>query len=525
MRACLKTLVLLASVNILFSYDPPLYTIPSHISPWRKINPNGIRCPSDVYLPDDNCSTEREITYTELGLSSNLKNRIDGYTCTGIRYSATTYTNFVGYVTTSFSQDFISPSLIRCKESYIWKFHGDPRYEESLNHPYPDYSWLRTITTQKDSYIVTEHSDVEIDLYTSDFISSLFPGGACKRNVNQEGYCPSIHEKTIWIPEGRSLNAACDIFMKSKGKILSKDGNLCGFIDKFSNFRSLENSCKISICGKKGLHLYDGMWVSFKDEVITGECPASTLVNQHTRDLDEVEYTIHRSLLDRRERCLDALEDLMLTYQISFRRLSLFRKAVPGRGKVFSLLNGSLVEADATYLPVKAWRDILSTPDCLIVDGSCYPPSEKVLFNGIFVNDAGHVIIPERVFGDTPDQLPLIESYQIPMKHPHVDMMDIKNSVESHITESITSDMMKGIKRVSDIQLGLPDWGRYLLYTLFGLGTLFFIWVILKCCCNKKKTKDKTMRIEKERSNLRNANQSWEDYKSGKSELLPKSLL
>ncbi|AAR03484.1 glycoprotein [Lyssavirus caucasicus] len=474
--------LVLNGISMVFSQGLfPLYTIPDHLGPWTPIDLSHLHCPNNLYTDASYCTTEQSITYTELKVGSSVSQKIPGFTCTGVRTESVTYTNFVGYVTTTFKKKHFPPKSRDCREAYERKKAGDPRYEESLAHPYPDNSWLRTVTTTKDSWVIIEPSVVELDIYTSALYSPLFKDGTCSKSRTYSPYCPTNHDFTIWMPESENIRSACNLFSTSRGKLVRNRTSTCGIIDERGLFRSVKGACKISICGRQGIRLVDGTWMSFRYSEYLPVCSPSQLINTHDIKVDELENAIVLDLIRRREECLDTLETILMSGSVSHRRLSHFRKLVPGSGKAYSYINGTLMESDAHYIKVENWSEVIPHKGCLMVGGKCYEPVNDVYFNGIIRDSNNQILIPEMQSSLLREHVDLLKANIVPFRHPML-LRSFTSDTEEDIVEFVNPHLQDTQKLVSDMDLGLSDWKRYLLIGSLAVGGVVAILFIGTCC-------------------------------------------
>nr|ASL04725.1 glycoprotein G [Lyssavirus rabies] len=497
----------------------PIYTIPDKLGPWSPIDIHHLSCPNNLVVEDEGCTNLSGFSYMELKVGYISAIKVNGFTCTGVVTEAETYTNFVGYVTTTFKRKHFRPIPDACRAAYNWKMAGDPRYEESLQNPYPDYHWLRTVKTTKESLIIISPSVADLDPYDKSLHSRVFPSGKCLGITVSSTYCSTNHDYTIWMPEEPRLGTSCDIFTSSKGKKASKGGKTCGFVDERGLYKSLKGACKLKLCGVLGLRLMDGTWVSIQTSDDTKWCPPDQLVNLHDFHSDEIEHLVVEELVKKREECLDALESIMTTKSVSFRRLSYLRKLVPGFGKAYTIFNKTLMEADAHYKSVRTWNEIIPSKGCLKVRERCHPPVDRVFFNGIILGPDGNVLIPEMQSSLLQQHMELLESSVIPLMHPLADPSTVfkegdeaEDFVEVHLPDVH--------KQISGVDLGLPSWGKYLLMIAGGLATLVLIICSMACCRRTKRTESRRRGSRESEKKVTAAPQtrkvvsSWELYKS-----------
>nr|AYE39780.1 glycoprotein [Lyssavirus rabies]QEJ74554.1 glycoprotein [Lyssavirus rabies] len=498
----------------------PIYTIPDKLGPWSPIDIHHLSCPNNLVVEDEGCNSLSGFSYMELKVGYISAIKVNGFTCTGVVTEAETYTNFVGYVTTTFKRKHFRPMPDACRSAYNWKMAGDPRYEESLHNPYPDYHWLRTVKTTKESLIIISPSVADLDPYDKSLHSRIFPGGKCTGLTVSSTYCSTNHDYTIWMPEKAGLGTSCDIFTNSKGKRASKGGKTCGFVDERGLYKSLKGACKLKLCGVSGLRLMDGTWVAIQTLDETKWCSPDQLVNLHDFHSDELEHLVVEELVRKREECLDALESIMTTKSVSFRRLSHLRKLVPGFGKAYTIFNKTLMEADAHYKSVRTWSEIIPSKGCLRVGGRCHPHVNGVFFNGIILGPDGHVLIPEMQSSLLQQHVELLESSVIPLMHPLADPSAVfkdgdeaEDFVEVHLPDVH--------KQISGVDLGLPSWGKYILMIAGALTTLMLFIFLMTCCKRVNRTKSRRQgprEIERKVSftpQNKKVVSSWESYKSG----------
>ncbi|AOZ21306.1 glycoprotein [Lleida bat lyssavirus] len=457
----------------------PLYTIPDSIGPWTPIDLSHLKCPDNAFIVDENCTDHGEINYSELKPSFHSQSKVPGFTCTGIVTQAVTYTNFLGYVSTTFQRSHFVPNPRECRAAQEWKSKGDPRYEDSLQNPYPDSKWLRTVTTTRESLLIIEPAIAEMDIYNKTMFSSVFRGGLCDFSRGNPDYCETSHSYSIWMPYEESRGITCDIFQSSTGRLFKKDDQVCGIQDERGMFKSTRGACKMTICGKSGVRLYDGTWISYNTIDNLKVCPRSAMVNMHTTKLDALEEAVVRDLVKKREECLNAFEEIIITNSISFRKMSLFRKMVPGSGLVYTMINKTLMEAHGHYKSVSNWSEILPTPICLLVKGKCYQDHDGVLFNGIVKDHRGKVLIPEMQSHLLQDHFELLRSNTIPWRHPLVHYPD-DTDPSSETAEFIQLHMRDPAKVTSDIDFGLSSWKRYLIFVACLILGLLILWVVIK---------------------------------------------
>uniref|UniRef100_UPI0039BD93C3 Glycoprotein n=1 Tax=Ikoma lyssavirus TaxID=1167696 RepID=UPI0039BD93C3 len=432
----------------------PMYTIPEGLGPWTPIDLSHLKCPDNTYFAEEGCNEGSKVSYLELKPSFHSQNKVQGFTCTGIINMATTYTGGSGG--TTFQRSHFIPNQRDCRQAREWKKEGDPRYEESLTTPYGGSGG----TTSKESWLILDPAVVEMDIYNKTMFSPVLRNGYCNFSPENPDFCETNHQHSIWIPEDEGRGITCDIFQASTGILLKNGSKVCGFQDERGLFRSIKGACKMIICGKSGVRLYDGTWVSYNSVDNLRMCSRSKMVNKHTVKLDNIEESIVRDLIKKREECLDALEEVMLTRSISFRKLSLFRKQVPGRGYVYTMINNTMMEATGHYKSVDNWTDILPNPICLMVDGKCHPGYDGVLFNGIIRDSRGKILIPEMQSHLLRDHLELLKRNSIPWRHPLVhysengeDGSDLTSFAQLYIKDPHLS--------VSDIDIGFPSWKKH----------------------------------------------------------------
>nr|AIN50172.1 glycoprotein [Lyssavirus australis] len=496
----------------------PLYTIPDKLGPWSPIDIHHLSCPNNLIVEDEGCTSLSGFSYMELKVGFITTIKVSGFTCTGVVTESETYTNFFGYVTTTFKRKHFRPTPESCRKAYNWKIAGDPRYEESLHNPYPDYHWLRTVTTTKESLLIISPSVVDMDPYDKSLHSRMFPKGSCSGASIPSVFCSTNHDYTLWMPEDSNSGMSCDIFTMSKGKKASKGGKVCGFVDERGLYKSLKGACKLKLCGISGLRLMDGSWVSIQNHEEVKWCSPNQFVNIHDFNADEIEHLIVEELIKEREECLDALESIITTKSVSFRRLSHLRKLVPGFGKAYTIINKTLMEADAHYKSVRTWDEIIPSKGCLKVREKCHPPNNGVFFNGIILSPDGQVLIPEMQSSLLHQHTELLESSVIPLIHPLADPSTIfrgddeaEGFIEVHLPDIQ--------KQVSGIDLGLSEWERHLIIGISAI-ILFILAIIFTICCRrcKRRKKVRTDHIELDRkvsvtSQSGKSIPSWESYK------------
>nr|AFK93191.1 glycoprotein [Lyssavirus duvenhage] len=498
----------------------PIYTIPDKLGPWSPIDIHHLSCPNNLVVEDEGCTTLTPFSYMELKVGYITSIKVSGFTCTGVVTEAETYTNFVGYVTTTFRRRHFRPSVNSCRDAYNWKIAGDPRYEESLHNPYPDSHWLRTVKTTKESLLIISPSVADMDAYDKKLYSKMFPNGRCPEISPGSPFCPTNHEYTLWMPESSNPGISCDIFTRSMGKKATKNGQLCGFVDERGLYKSLKGACRLRLCGISGLRLMDGSWVSLPQVNNSEWCSPDQLVNIHDFHADEMEHLIADELVKKREECLDALETIIFTKSISFRRLSYLRKLVPGFGKAYTIINKTLMEAEAHYKTVREWKEIIPSKGCLKAGGRCYPHHNGIFFNGIILGPGGEILIPEMQSALLQQHIELLESSVVPLIHPLADPSTVfknddeaENFVEVHLPDTN--------QKISGIDLGLPEWKRYFLIGVSAVALLASSIIIAVCCKRfKKRRKSKPNPVELTRkvSVISKGNgpvPSWESYKEG----------
>nr|UUL86639.1 glycoprotein [Taiwan bat lyssavirus 1] len=512
-------------ITLLLSYSYcsgyfPIYTIPDKIGPWSPIDIRDLSCPNNLLVEDEGCNTLSSFSYMELKIGYIKAIKVEGFTCTGVITEAETYTNLIGYVTTTFKRKHFRPTMSGCRDAYRWKITGDPRYEESLHNPYPDSSWLRTVTTSKESLLIISPSVADMDAYDKQLYAPIFPDGKCTNLLPGAFYCSTNHEYTIWMPKDPRLNLACDIFVNSKGKMATKDGQVCGFIDERGLYKSLKGACKLKLCGISGIRLVDGSWVSIQRKNPPEPCSPGQLVNIHDFRTEEIEHLIVEDLVKKREECLDALETIMSTKTISFRKLSHFRKLVPGFGKAYTLINKTLMEADAHYRSIRNWTEVVPSKGCLRTGGYCHPHYDGIFFNGIILSPQGDVLIPEMQSALLQQHVELLESSVIPLRHPLADpsaTLRESNEVEDFVEIHLPAVQ----KHVSDISLGLPEWKHYFYIIASLLAFLAFaILAAMFCRRFKRRKKPRPNSVELvRRTSVTSVSgrpvHSWESYKTG----------
>nr|AAB30931.1 glycoprotein G [Lyssavirus rabies] len=498
----------------------PIYTIPDTLGPWSPIDIHHLSCPNNLVVEDEGCTNLSGFSYMELKVGHISAIKVNGFTCTGVVTEAETYTNFVGYVTTTFKRKHFRPTPDACRAAYNWKMAGDPRYEESLHSPYPDYHWLRTVKTTKESLVIISPSVADLDPYDNSLHSRVFPSGKCSGITVSSVYCSTNHDYTVWMPESLRLGTSCDIFTNSRGKRVSKGSKTCGFVDERGLYKSLKGACKLKLCGVRGLRLMDGTWVAMQTSNETKWCPPDQLVNLHDLRSDEIEHLVIEELVKKREECLDALESIITTKSVSFRRLSYLRKLVPGFGKAYTIFNKTLMEAEAHYKSVRTWNEIIPSKGCLRVGGRCHPHVNGVFFNGIILGPDGHVLIPEMQSSLLQQHIELLESSVIPLMHPLADPFTVFKDGDE--TEDFIEVHLPDVhEQVSGVDLGLPNWGEYVLLSAGTLIALMLI-IFLMTCCRKVDRPESTQRsLRGTGRNVSVTSQSgkfipsWESYKSG----------
>nr|ADD84515.1 glycoprotein [Lyssavirus lagos] len=498
--------------------DFPLYTIPEKIDSWTPIDMIHLSCPNNLLSGDDGCSTSTSFSYVELKTGYLTHQKVSGFTCTGVISEAVTYTNFVGYVTTTFKRKHFKPTVSACRDAFHWKISGDPRYEESLHTPYPDSSWLRTVTTTKESLLIISPSIVEMDIYSRTLHSPMFPTGTCSRFYPSVPSCATNHDYTLWLPEDSNLSLICDIFVTSTGRKAMNGSKMCGFTDERGFYRTLRGACKLTLCGKPGLRLYDGTWVSFTRPEVHVWCSPNQLVNVHNNRIDELEHLIVDDLIQKREACLDTLETILMSKSISFRRLSHFRKLVPGYGKAYTILNGSLMETNVHYRRVDNWTDILPSKGCLKVGNKCLDPHKGVYFNGIIKGPDGHILIPEMQSGMLKQHIDLLKAAVFPLRHPLIDQSSVFKK-DGDADDFVDVHMPDVNKLVSDIDLGFHHWGLFILIGVTVLAFLVLICLLCICCKRVKRGRstgdrtDPSLALSSISQSKPKVVSSWESYK------------
>ncbi|ACS70796.1 glycoprotein [Lyssavirus Ozernoe] len=498
----------------------PIYTIPDKIGPWSPIDINHLSCPNNLEVEDEGCTTLTAFDYMELKVGYITSIKVDGFTCTGVVTEAETYTNFVGYVTTTFKRKHFRPNVNACRAAFSWKIAGDPRYEESLHNPYPDSHWLRTVTTTKEALLIISPSVVDMDAYDKTLYSKLFPTGKCFPPISDSPFCSTNHDYTLWLPEKEKLSMSCNIFVSSKGKKATKNGRLCGFVDERGLYKSLKGACKLKLCGMAGMRLMDGSWVSLQKGDAPEWCPPGALVNVHDFHSDEIAHFVVEELIKKREECLDTLETILTTKSISFRRLSHFRKLVPGLGKAYTLINNTLMEAEAHYKSIREWKEIIPSKGCLKAGGRCHPHYDGIFFNGIILGPNGDVLIPEMQSSLLQQHIELLESSRIPLRHPLADSSAVFRS-DNEAEDFVDVHLPDAQKQVSDIDLGFPEWKRYFLIGVSAIA-LFSLAIIIAVCCRKfkrrKRPKPSPIELVRKVSVTSQSGKvvpSWESYKEG----------
>nr|ABX46642.1 glycoprotein [Lyssavirus rabies] len=498
----------------------PIYTIPDKLGPWSPIDIHHLSCPNNLVVEDEGCTNLSGFSYMELKVGYISAIKVNGFTCTGVVTEAETYTNFVGYVTTTFKRKHFRPMPDACRAAYNWKMAGDPRYEESLHNPYPDYHWLRTVKTTKESLVIISPSVADLDPYDKSLHSRVFPGGKCSGITVSSTCCSTNHDYTIWMPENPRLGTSCDIFTNSRGKRASKGGKTCGFVDERGFVKSLKGACKLKLCGVLGLRLMDGTWVAIQTSDEIKWCSPDQLVNLHDFHSDEIEHLVVEELVKKREECLDALETFMTTKSVSFRRLSLLRKLVPGFGKAFTIFNKTLMEADAHFKSILTWNEIFPYKWCFRLGEILHPHVNRVFFNGIILGPDGHVLIPEMQSSLLHQHMELLESSVIPLMHPLADPSTVfKDGDEAE--DFVDVHLPDVHKQISGVDLGLPNWGKYVLISAGALTALMLMIFLMTCCRKANRAESiqhnpgETGRKVSVTSHNGRVISSWESYKSG----------
>nr|QDS03289.1 glycoprotein [Lyssavirus rabies] len=498
----------------------PIYTIPDKLGPWSPIDIHHLSCPNNLVVEDEGCTNLSGFSYMELKVGYISAIKVNGFTCTGVVTEAETYTNFVGYVTTTFRRKHFRPTPDACRAAYNWKMAGDPRYEESLHNPYPDYHWLRTVKTTKECLVIISPSVADLDPYDRSLHSRVFPNGKCSGITVSSTYCPTNHDYTIWMPENPRLGTSCDIFVNSRGKRASKGSKTCGFVDERGLYKSLKGACKLKLCAVLGLRVMDGTWVAMRTSDETRWCPSDQLVNIHDFRSDEIEHLVVEELVKKREECLDALESIMTTKSVSLRRLSHLRKLVPGIRRAYTISNEALMEAHAHYKSVRTWDEIMPSKGCLRVGGRCHSYVHGLFFNGIIRGLDGHVLIPEMQSSLLQQLMELLESSVMPVGHSLADPSTVFKDADE--AEDFVEVHLPDVhKQISGVDLGLPNWGKYVLMSAGALIALMLI-IFLMTCCRKIKRPESTqhsLRGTGRKVSVTSQNgkviSSWESYKSG----------
>nr|ABU87630.1 glycoprotein [Lyssavirus lagos] len=498
--------------------DFPLYTIPERLNPWTPIDLIHLSCPNNLLSDAEGCSETSSFTYVELKTGFLAHQKVPGFTCTGVINEAVTYTNFVGYVTTTFKRKHFKPTVSACRDAFNWKVSGDPRYEESLHTPYPDNSWLRTVTTTKESLLIISPSIVEMDVYGRTLHSPMFPTGICSKFYPSIPSCATNHDYTLWLPEDPNLSLICDIFVTSTGRKAMNGSRMCGFTDERGFYRTLKGACKLTLCGKPGLRLYDGTWVSFTRPEIHVWCSPDQLVNVHNNRIDEIEHLIVDDLIRKREECLDTLETVLMSKSLSFRRLSHFRKLVPGYGKAYTILNGSLMETNVHYKRVDNWVDILPSKGCLKVNNKCMESDTGVFFNGIIKGPDGRILIPEMQSGLLKQHMDLLKAAVFPLRHPLIDKASVFKK-DGDADDFVDVHMPDIQKLVSDVDLGLPNWSFFALIGASVIALLILV-CLLRMCCKRMRRRSSVrdqvappFSLSSTPSSKSKVVSSWESYK------------
>ncbi|QCF24330.1 glycoprotein [Frog lyssa-like virus 1] len=451
-----------------------LYTVPKEIHDWHHIDPKDLSCRFDFTDNHGECISTGPEDHFVLKAGFGGEISLEGYTCTGITLTTTTYTSFFGSVSVTFSQSYYSPSYQTCRERYQMKSERPSEYEATLLHPVHESSWMRTVDVSTNSYLIVTGSKAKFDPYTEHLLSSIFPKGECIANPT-EGICSTTMEHTLWFSVTEQ-STYCDIFEPAKLTRYGKDYKACGYQDSHGFYRSVQGACVENFCGKVGLRFLDGFVMFAGNIEQTLYCTPDLLISLHTTMLDAREEELRKYIKDWKDDCLDVIEDITYRGVTSIRKLGYFRDMVPGPGRAYRISPNGLEAADVVYIPVSNWSEILPNRTCLLINGQCMEPVNDQFFNGITLGPEGVIIIPERdlLSGIFDDYFQIV--HQIDVRHPSV--IAISDHIERLNTSSIKQT---NSEHISPIDFGLGSWTNWALtLVIFVLASLLLMFVAKK---------------------------------------------
>lgn len=141
-----------------------------------------------------------------------------------------------------------------------------------MGFPQQDGSWMSTNSEKNIVYHLSDHIVIFDPLHMT-YIDPIFKNGSCSNTI-----CPLKDRNKIWIGI-ENMTETCGNMMSIEGYIsLGKDSLENELLSQDTNIwsldlsaRTLKNSCIMMYCGKLGLRLYTGEWITVSFYTLNSE--------------------------------------------------------------------------------------------------------------------------------------------------------------------------------------------------------------------------------------------------------------
>lgn len=174
-----------------------------------------------------------------------------GYLCIKTMLVTECSENFFGGQTIKYHSYSMNIDPSECSDAILNWMGGD---RETVEHPAPSCSWMRTSAETVKEIEVRQHS------HSSTKVSDLFIHGHCKGP-----YCKTIKEDTIWMSQDNHL-PQCIRDILSPIYVFAREGEEGHYAFWSPDFplQSAKRICVNDFCGMSGFMFDDGSWIGVK---------------------------------------------------------------------------------------------------------------------------------------------------------------------------------------------------------------------------------------------------------------------
>lgn len=398
-----------------------LFPISSTVQ-WTPLNPEVIECSYPSSVP-------KLLNATKLvGSAPILRDDylVDGFLCLGLRLRTRCSTGWLGSNTIEYLEEHFSPSESTCSDKIKETLEGQ---QNLIAYPPESCTWLKT-STEVSEYVKITKKSMMYDPYKNLAVSELFVKGSCKDN-----FCSTLHTGLYWVPNHHQRPQCISKHLDQVVfYVHSSNPDLVDIWSPDLNIPSGHKLCLLTFCGTTGLLFQDGTWIGLPP------APVATITRtgynfQSVKSCDEGthlsmmerEYTVHvaeQSILDKfmETECLKTKEALILGNPVSRVQLQSLAPRVPGRYRVYRLVNNSLETGISDYRYVNLMAPTGNNP-IVVKDGN-----NKIIKYNYWVTDDTHHVI------DGPNGLFI---YKNTLSYHNADLMDYQRALSLSLKQKV----------------------------------------------------------------------------------------